>query len=896
MIRPSSKNVNGSLNPLLQPDITADDLFVQYTPAEIANHLAAVKVQLQTYDSELRALINSRYQDVLAVGNTISAMRSSSTLLTGALDEVAKGLRRGIADGNEEEQTTSGAGEDKTHSTESQIRHVAALLLVLHEGPEEIWRILDAAKAASKGSNGGGEEDAASRVLVEAKSCLRTARRLALASSLFEAVRIAGQELLTMRIPGNDKDVKDLFPHPVSTHIATLTSLKVELQAAIQNVIGRSDVALTSDKAMTTSRISAATLHAGLEAGFRTTTISLVALVKLQYLAPAEAEAYLLQSRKETLKQWVTAAGGNIDPNKILDVAHASIAETCGLYERIFAKKLFNSILEQMAAAQDATQQPPPSSALLPPTPLDSIATLPSAERILSTMLSASPLLSWHLEVSDPSPSSDPRAIQSWMDDVTAALFDEWVPALIDSFSSIHSVGRAHHRLDSAFKRHAKVHNLSGDESSVLPTLSKAFESSTARLAARTEALWRQDIQRWRNDALHRVVGALASVETDQREMRLHQSGREDEGGLYAELFLVDSLPVQPKLATAKRYQGTAAAASTQGAATSKAHLQDLLEGKMSQVQSLLAPTIREWVQLARTLERYQNAVANHQGDADEEVQELQTLVFIATSGWTFLLTSLNRLVDERSGQNDQLMLLTRLVRALLFVPRYAKVVEQVGGRSEEVRQATDQLMEKRREILNGAWKSDVVRKAVSILTRERQAGDAGGSSSSGTMRESPSPRLIQALCILEEASDEVLPPLGAVAAGRSDERYREADLIRNVLADIHREAVGALKEQDAHQPTSLATDLTILEGLVQSLNGVSVNAAPEEALDPHALLLGRLAVALNASNHSKLGFARAANTAAQAVDDESDRPPSLLTLTPFREGGRIQSLTIIAA
>lgn len=892
-IRPTSHSIGG-LNPLLQPDVTADDLFVSYTPNEIATHLAAVKVQLQTHDSELKALINSRYQDVLAVGNTISAMKSSGTLLNDALDQVGRGLREGIAGGGMKEKNGS-TGEDGAQSTESHVRHVAALLLVLHEGPEEIWRILDIVKAPPL--KPAADDDAAGRVLLDAKASLRTARRLALASSLFEAVRIAGQELTAMRVPGKETDVRDVFPHPISTHTSTLSSLKVELQAALGGSIRQSSIALRSS---TPSRIPASTLRASLEVAFRTTTVSLIALVKLGSLAAAEAEAYLLQSRKEALKQWALAAGtGSVDAADIMDIAHSGIVETASLHGRLFAAEqgVFRATLEQMAAAPESSngsQQPPASSssALLPPTPLASISTLPSADRILSTLSTASPLRSWRLEMANSPAVAGEGALNPWVDDVSKQLFASWLPKLIDSLPTVDSVGRVRHRLRSCVRRLRKVHDLNDDaasaaSSTVSSMLNLVVQTTTTKLAARAVVLWRQDIQRWREEALHRINGALASAETDERERRLHKHAHEvddnDDAALYGELFLIDSAHHALPSAVKANANGVAAAASTQktAATTSKAHLQDLLEGKTMQVQAVLEPMRRGWVQLAETLQRYQDAIEEGEA-ADAELHSLVTLT--TTQGWAPLLNALTTLFEERHSQEAQVMLLAKLVHALLTVPRYAKLLDAAAKRSEEVREAVKGLREKREAVLRETWKRKVVATAVTALLEGREEHGAldGG--------KAASPSLVRALALLEEASDEVLPPLGGAAQQQAGQ---EVGSIRDLLFDFHTEAERTSREASF---AALASDLVILGDLVRRLGGSDETGPPatnrdlEAAFAPHALLLGRLAVALNASTGSKLGFASGQAGPLQPAD-EHEAPPSLLTLAPFKEGGRIASL-----
>ena len=170
----------------------------------------------------------------------------------------------------------------------------------------------------------------------------------------------------------------------------------------------------------------------------------------------------------------------------------------------------------------------------------------------------------------------------------------------------------------------------------------------------------------------------------------------------------------------------------------------------------------------------------------------------------------------------------------------------------------------------------------------------AGEEEHSAKAGEAASPRLVRALQMLEKASDEVLPPL---VGGAQQQTGPEVGSIRDLLFDLHTEAERASREASS---AALASDVGILPHLVRSLGGIAddgqgkripaADSSFEAALAPHALLLGRLTVALNASTGSKLGFA-AGQAGPTQLADEHEAPPSLLTLAPFREGGRIAGL-----
>lgn len=713
-----------SRNPLLEPNVTASDLFSQYTPNEIANHLAAVKAQLQTYDAELKALINSRYEDVLSVGNTISAMTGSSKQLTSALEEVAQGLRFSKEVGAEVQGTASEEEDEearKEREAREEVRYVAALLLVLQEGPEEIWRILD-----TVGTFAGGN---ANQVLPAAKARLRAARQLGTAVSLYEAIRQAGHLLDGMTIQG--RQAKDVFPYPLSTLGSTLSSLVGELKSALEDLLRRTSVIVP----LTMQQASLPMTRAALEASYRTSATCLASLAALRGSSPAEAAGLMLEIERQVLDtnvQAIVTAGANA--TDVMNFLLASTTETSYVYTRAFTAA---------GAASDDSDAPSSdrSSSLKPVKLMTSLEALPSSERIVATLSATTAYQEWPSTL-DVLPTESERAgmlskLSKWrhwiQQDLGAASSSS--KNTLESLKTVKSTAHARYSLLSQSRRLLKL--VSGSQGA-LESVEAIRDEWTATLRSRAEMLWQRDVQQWKEAVVGRLRSSLSAVS-------LHH-GAEPESGVLDELFEAELAPASERHGN-QRNRKHLAGAHHEPAAPSSKQLQRLLEGRFPSVQLVLDVELRKgWQKLTRSQARYFAEWVRGEDDDDKAtVSERDRWNAIAQSqGWTPLVEALHSMFEEHATDEAQVLMLARIVRNLFASPQN-KALSQVFDERQK-----DSLLAQRSKALQ-SWRQRVAREAAgrmlpaSVDNDQTHAGQVSAS-------------LVRAVHSLMEASDQVVP------------------------------------------------------------------------------------------------------------------------------------------
>lgn len=779
-----------SRNPLLEPNVTASDLFSQYTPNEIANHLAAVKTQLQTYDAELKALINSRYEDVLSVGNTISAMTGSSKQLKSALEEVAQGLRSSKEVGAEVQGTASEEEDEqarKEREAREEVRYVAALLLVLQEGPEEIWRILD-----TVGTFAGGN---ANQVLPAAKARLRAARQLGTAVSLYEAIRQAGHLLDGMTIQG--RQAKDVFPYPLSTLGSTLSSLVGELKSALEDLLRRTSVIVP----LTMQQAPLPMTRAALEASYRTSATCLASLAALRGSSPAEAAGLMLEIERQVLDtnlQAIVTAGANA--TDVMNFLLASTTETSYVYTRAFTAA---------GAASDDSDAPSSdrSSSLKPVKLMTSLEALPSSERIIATLSATRAYQEWPSRL-DVLPTESERAgmlskLSEWrhsiQQDLGAASSSS--KNTLESLKTVKSTAQARYSLLSQSRRLLKL--VSGSQGA-LESVEAIRDEWTATLRSRAEILWQRDVQQWKEAVVGRLRSSLSAVS-------LHHGG-EPESGVLDELFEAELAPASERHGN-QRNRKHLAGAHHEPAAPSSKQLQRLLEGRYPSVQLVLDVELRKgWQKLTRSQARYFAELARAEDDDDDAatVSERNRWQAIAQSqGWTPLVEAMHSMFEEHATDEAQVLLLARIVRSLFAAPQ-SKTLSQVFDERQK-----DSLLAQRSRALQ-SWRQRVAQEAAGRMLPAAVDNDQ-------THAGQVSASLVRAVHGLIEASDQVVPLICspadhsfcAVDSATTASPFEIGSL--NDLAVSTGESLLRLLQQreqsgaDATLPATLYTDLAAL-------------------------------------------------------------------------------------
>lgn len=982
-------DISNSSNPLLQPGITASDLFAAYTPTQIAGHLASVKSQLQTYDSELRALINSRYEDVLSVGNTITAMTGSSTQLTLALGNVSTGLRQGLvhddakgpgvdaANANAQEQDA----EDvlRRREIEDQVKHAAGLLLILQEGPEEIWRMLDSIRTSAKPSRPEGSNSATSSpLLVALKTGLRTARRLSGAVALYQAVELAGIELSDMKIKSHgaphNLTGRDLFPHPLSSHTSILGSLKAELKSSIEHNIATSSVSMLSKGPL--SAVSRPVLKACFEAAYRIVTISMHSLVLLGCIDRTEASTVFLNGRRARLESWVkqqsTSPKHHEAAANVLEALQSELVETILLYTRIFVPKqktsrsLFEDILTSQTpeSQREDVDQPRQHgqhqvfASLVGSTPLTSLNALGSSERILSMLSSQSSLYGWN------SPA-DPAAVATttlapgqrlvdWVDSIRAALLtpSQGSRVLADDLPDIRSASLALQRVTRFSKQCHKFLEsiLEANEfadSNIVEIADTVSNDLLVTIRRRAGSLWQQEVVQWRVNVVKELKAVLVEITTSQ-------SRDSEEGGqdLYNEVFAAN------RAGSVSDRRGLLHQGSS--ALSSRRQLQDILDGQNTPGAKVLSRMRKDWKLLQSSRTRYfssWNADANLKSSsaADEDLRQWTETA--ESLGWSDLLKSFEGLLHEFPADQPAGRVLSGVIRSFLVLPKYKSLpFEALAGR-EKITSGTGEaadarwnkdrarLAAKRAGALS-KWKVNVVGRSVRTflcisdtnLSKASSSHQVDGDHPNATENNvptAPSHELIRSLCMLQQASEQVVP-LGSAPdeidilgrlegdGGLSASTLAcETGSLVNLLVAFSSEIILLLERaKPGRSQRDIAFDIDVLEAIVkgslpEGKAGQSVRESLEQSfasmrsslegqtksgsisaeelrrlLSPYTLLLGGL-VASSRSTLSLPAVVSPRRPSGPHSVSAHTAAPSLLKLAPYKQGGRIQGIAI---
>ncbi|CAO1631021.1 unnamed protein product [Parajaminaea phylloscopi] len=952
-------------NPLLQPDATAADLLVQYTPPQLSQYLVSVKEQLQSHDAELRALINSRYQDVLSVGNTIDAMSGSSSQLTTALESVGSGLRRGfVTKGGQGQPTSTDASSDERREaaardlrTVEQAKHISALLLVLQEGPEEIWRLLDSLREGTSASGSSTQLASGSThpILETAKNRLRTARKLSTAVSLLEVVAIAGAELEDLAIEGASDNMRgrDLFPHPLATHSATMATLRAELRSHVEHSIGEKSIPLSGSSCVDATL---GVYKAALEASYRATAISAVSLVILTRFSPSQVGSYFLDRRGGILKRY----SSNSTPSQVSYFTDSSkellseFFQTMLLYTRIFAAQeggpsssIISRVLSHTERAWQGEPQPNVMAEnagapieLVPQTPIESISALTSAERILANLSLQSRLRSSRLKVAAPTNAKgginvEPTVIENWVVEVTDSLIASHFN--LDHTSSVVNTIPAVISVRASLQRHSSrlqklLDGVPKLEEAAIPSMAHSIQVLQGKISAvlqgHARVIWQKDVTRWERSVLSDLRIALVTAQTSRSSH--HSRGTRS---------YHDSDPLSTRDAgnlIGHQYLSGPAAKLPQSS-------QQPFFGRYS--SDVLAPlsTLRSgWKALKRSARRFHGHPSDNGQHKSYATDEKSEWIRIAVDGWSALLDALVAFLQDRSLQDDDMLLLVEFSRAILCLPGPVNLAEKLLGEpsaatgTQAWEDARARLAVQRIRSL-AAWRTTQIELAVSeLLELEESSSTTPGAANEDkadvgntTRNQGVSVHLLRSLALLQEASWRVIPAFASPSEvivnlekthaehGTGYENASMEDLL--IGFDI---AVAARLERDGprRNSTALCRDLQIQQELVSGLTRAVESTPPHEAIDlvrlfgdkvdatlppvdlqralgPHMLLLGQL-LYIRDSTLTLPGILRAKAgptppSTTEPAASTATAPPSLLDLAPFRAGGRIKGVTV---
>lgn len=839
-------------NPLLQPDVTPADLFTQYTPPQIEGYLASIKAQLQTYDAELKALINTRYEDILSVGNTISSMRGSSINLSSALTSVGDGLRKGLQAhqdrGHDDQQEEEDEVRKLQRQEQERVRYVAALLLILQEAPEEIWRILDTAASSHHRQSEAAPSDSApleQRVLSHSKLTLRTVRRLALAISLFDAVRITSWELNDM-----PENVKALFTYPISQLTPTLNTVRTELRGSIETALSNSSFTLSSYSLDPTTAgqgasklLKASVSVPAWEAAFRSSIISLMSLTLLSTLQASKAASHFLELKKARLQQWLRQmVQENADAGVNCQAVHAiflrEIAEVCAIHSRIFAKDdgsqapLFYRLLSYAMSNRDGDKgtegQSPstPLNTLSTVEPISAVMSLPSGERISAAVPSTSTLRTWkpYCELPEAGAMTADAGLTERIEEMLQLWSSEWSQPCLDQLKTTPSVAKlrkelakVQRHLDSTATKFFSGPSTSADaadgaSSGLLAyrkTMATVYAHLQTGLKARGQQLWTKNVVEWRESALEQLEALLAPVGSSGHSLSVHRA-----------LFLEDFAT-----STATSRSASRAGPKTNAVRNPATMLSALLEGRRTEDSIFFNDLLSAFVKLQKARRKYfeymRGNAADGLDDANAESSAWQRLE--CEEGWQRLAAGVQAAV-RRSVEDMQaaepatigasegsrfesrdymrVLALTRILRSILKTPSCRKLIrrsfeDDPAGQSALVRE----LRETRQNALL-ALTSRVVAEAGRLWLGESGLALLGGASSSegaashfeedAKLAGLPSAALLRALTFLDEQCGQMRPSLvegpdtsAGPAAHGQDESDGTADTMGGLVSSL---------------------------------------------------------------------------------------------------------------
>ncbi|CAO1626245.1 unnamed protein product [Sympodiomycopsis kandeliae] len=752
-INASSTNAQGSSskNPLLQQDVTASDLFTHYSPNEISQHLSNLKVKLSTYDSELKALINNRYEDILSVGNTISSMKGSAVHLTEALQSIGNGMRgqSGQASITLEKAGSSSNGQQMQNQSQEEemqiqahkrVKYVAALLLIMQEAPEEIWRLLETSSHHQTSIASTSSKHSLEDLFLQCKANLKSARSLSLAASILYILKHAGKEINLL-----PQDVRALFPHPLSNHNNTVASIDAELKSNLIRLIADSSVALASNHLEPSC--SKGTLQPCLEATLRTCILSLSSLIQLGHLSMSEAPSFFLQQRRKVLEQWSSSGSfGNSNSGRLgshLQVLYQEVAEVLVLYQQMFCVDggAVQTVMSRFVAREthisadsvadnldDTTESKVKN--LCPPSSLAALRSLPSSEHTLCCLADDAGLrkiLQDSVQSIQGGINISSDVLQgSYVGPVHKSITEQWAPRLLERASKNKDIGRAKRDLYRASKQIGKTLSsaLSRDSQSLTTAegcLQTLLDDLQRRLDTHATDNWKQEINEWRSECkmvlLRSLQQSKSSMSNDVFHQLLLSCNAAANGG--ADLRLKDSMGKQTAKGSNLQHDDNATT------------LDKILHGygPSSSLNEWFKVLESGWTRIQSSKEDY-FIYPSYRGDADN-LRATWTEVE-GQAGWIGLFDDLRNMLDDARSKvipsaegsperYDEVILFSHAVRLLATLPKYITMVNASfkDGR-DEYTSKRNQLLQSRKDAI-GMWRADVILRAQSLSRRQQQ-------------------------------------------------------------------------------------------------------------------------------------------------------------------------------
>ncbi|PWN22051.1 hypothetical protein BCV69DRAFT_298244 [Microstroma glucosiphilum] len=741
----SSSSMQQVSNPLLQPDVTPSSLLTQYTPQQLTAHLDALREDLKGYEVEMKRLINSRYGDILSVGGTISAMKGSSIHLHEKLLQVGQGLKT-PSEKSDGQLDAGKAISTSADEEEERVRNLAALLTIQQEAPEEIWTTLDAVSTSLN------QLPSSPSSLESLATLLKCARSLSSAISLYDATRLAGWEIDGME---EHERIQKLFPHPLETRSTTLSAIKGEMRLALEQIVEVATVGYAKHDGTPAAQ----------EALFRTTSLALLGLVRLNILQPsAVGEWYLAKRRarlEETIKSTYQSSHESTgEGQRALVRVMKELAETIAVHSRLLGPQqgssmtLLPSLLRRMMSSDVAedessssTSQTADHAALLPPSPLASLSALSSSSHALATLDANSSLRDWtpFFELGDSAQSSKSQngQLSAWVDSILAddlkADGGTWAVQLVleqPALGTLTAISKARRRLG----RQITAHQPSDGERD---RLTRAVHDHLEELLyGRAVSLATEEVARWRSGVV--------------RELKLLTEAQRSKNGdraLYENLFF---LPPSSSDPTPSRLGSKFSLIRPTAA--------------LAPFSSALQEQWDEYQELKETYFDY--CFQDEEAETAQEAQERAVWGRVEREGWTRLFGEVEEVVanftrashprsqDATEAESGQAVAVRLFSQALLQLGRLplSELSSPFETTEEDRKQYTSlvhRLHLSRDALLNASWKLHVVAHAGGLLLRSEEDSAPGRED---TMLRA-SARLLRALYYLDVEAGKILLP-----------------------------------------------------------------------------------------------------------------------------------------
>lgn len=921
-----------SKNPLLQADVTPSDLFTHHTPAQISSHLASLKSQLQTYDAELKSLINNRYEDILSVGNTISAMERSSTSLSRSLHSISAGMIR-ASDTNARtsslqppDSVLPNKQEQEQAQGQERVKYIASLLLVMHEGPDEVWRLLDLSLQPRPSSSADNERSPSEVILQQAKAALKSARQLSLATSLLVLVKHAGEQMQTL-----PAGVKSLFSHPLANHTTVVGSIEAELKSSLTDLIAHSSIALAAGDYFLPANV----LQPCLESTFRTNMLASVSLIRLGASSAGDAATFFLDQRRKVLETWVqeqcnqlsanaSAARQRNGPSARRDIGHTvqtcfqEIVEVSLLGERLFGSgvnggSLLDAVLKGFtdteagsAAAQSAsssTELPRCLSSLVPCTSIAAVGSLPSKDQVVASLQGETPLrdalMASALSLSG-SAQRNSDVVTEHVKPLTDQLLTQWAPTVLRSSHKTSSVGKARKQFTRSAREYGKlIADVLQSEADLSQSVNALVGSLCANLKRlldeRAAQIFSRQINQWRLDAVEALHDAARTLSAEDYSTKEKHS-------FFTDLLLADASDKH-------------SARSQKGKASIATDLRDALQGHgaRSGLKPFLDCISTGWTGLQAAKQKHMRYLHGGGENATDALHDLDQSwkEKEQEAGWHALFDEMCGMLKtasiasastgpglhhQKEDTDEEQVYQHHFARVLLLSNAVRLLATSASPYLRVIRASYDSQVDRFNELLNTVllarqealepWRAYVLDRAAALWLHQSRTDDGTG------WEQGLTTRLIHALTYLNEKSYDVIGLVTGAQSGEEGDRARllETGSMTDLVASL------VMRIQELPATSTHGKDLAALAYLLRNSERQDALAAlntPRDtqaddgavlgSLQPYRLFLGQAGLPVAAEQAGQQSNAAATASAA-------DIRPLMALATPTR---RIQGVQV---